>query len=473
MIPRWVSPGAALGNGAKQVFLKDHSDSEAVMRRNARFLPAFFAVLTLLAFPKALFAVGSAGFENATFSAKSLAQSNAVTAQADEPAAISYNPAGIVDLPGIQMQSNAAFISAFTYHNNPSTGVHTKSTGTINFIPTGYITINPGCLLNDRVAIGIGSDSPFGLSKKYNSASPIARYTGYDNWLKMYTIKPVVAFKIADWLSVGGGPVYYRIFDFGGVLAYPNVLLGAPFPDGQVRLNLSGNTWGWQMGALLKPHKKHQFGFYFRSPVTVRTRGLIKVENATIGGNFETGGNAKMDLPLNFTWAYAFKPTDRTTIEADLGFTRWSAHKRLYINADPVNAADDAILAASGKADKDYRGGFLIALGANHTFKNKLTVMGGIDFRWAAVPKDHFIPSVPDSNRLSFGLGVSYALAKYLDVSLAYYNSFFLRRTVNNSIGESIGMSVDGKYFSYLQDVVFGVTLKWDDAFTRFFQKTK
>ncbi|MFA6600837.1 MAG: outer membrane protein transport protein [Candidatus Omnitrophota bacterium] len=429
-------------------------------------ISVLIGISLLFTAPARLFAVGSGAFENATFSARSLAQGDAVTAQADEPAAISYNPAGIVNLPGIQMQSNGAVISSFTFQSGPD-GSQSKSTGSINFIPTGYVTINPGCLLGDRVAFGFGSDSPFGLSNKYKSASPIAHYTTYDAWLKMYTLKPVAAVKVTDWLSLGGGPIYYRIFDFGGVMAYPNQALGFPFPDGQARLNLSGNTWGWHMGALVKPHRQHQFGFYFRSPVTVRARGLVKVENATVGGNFETGGNVKINLPLDFTFGYAFKPTERTTIETDFVYTRWSTHRRLFINADPVNMFDDAILSAIGKADKDYNDSFLIGLGANHKLNKKWTLLGGMDFRWAAVPEAHFTPSVPDSNRLSVSVGVQYAFTDYLDIALTHYSSFSLTRKIDNDISETLGTSVDGRYFSYLQDIVFSATLKWDDVFQR------
>jgi long-chain fatty acid transport protein len=435
-----------------------------------RILSLILTLTFCILLPAKAFAIGSGAFENATFSAVSLAQANAVVAQADEPAAISYNPAGITQIPGIRVQGNSAFISSFTFQHNQETGASAKSTGTVNYVPTGYITINPGRLLWNRFSFGVGSDSPFGLSKKYASGSDAAHYTGYNTFLKMYTIKPIAAVKVNDWLSLGGGPIYYRIFDFGGVQAYPNKALGIPtLPDGQVRLNLSGNTWGWQMGALLKPHKKHQLGFYFRSPVSVLTKGLIKVENSTMGGNFETGGNAKINLPLDFTFAYAFKPSDRTTIEADFGFTRWSSFKRLYINADPVNPADDGILANIGKADKDYNNSYSIHVGGNHKINKKLTLLGGMDYVWKVVPNDHFIPSVPDSNRLGVGLGFNYELMKNLDVALTHYSIFYFTRSVSNDISQSLGTSVNGRYFTYLQDIVLSVTLKWDDFFSKTF----
>ncbi len=423
---------------------------------------AFSALIlsNIFLFNQSAFAVGSSAFENASFSAKSLAQGNAVVAQADEPAAISYNPAGIADVPGVQIQNNLHLISLITYQKGLES--HTRSAGTIIPVPTAYLTINPGDYFNNRLAFGIGSDAPFGLSNKYDSVNRIAHYTGYSNYLKMYAIKPVVSLKLTDWLSMGGGPIYYRIFDFGGVEAYPNKLFpGGLTADGQIRANLSGNTWGWQYGLLLKPHKKHHLGFYFRSPVTVLTRGLIKVENST-SGNFETGGNAKVNLPLNMTFGYAYHPTPRAVIEADFGYTRWSTHERLYINNDPINTRENTIMAALGRIDKDYGDSYSFHLGGHYDATSKLQLRGGLLYYTAAVPGNHFIPAVPDSNKIGITIGDSYNLTKNLKFEMAYVNIFGLNRDINNSISETLGTSVDGRYFSYLQELTLTFTYAFD-----------
>ncbi len=429
--------------------------------------------ITFISFAHYAFAVGSAGFENATFSAKSLGQSNATVAQADEPAAISYNPAGIVDLPGLQVQQDLGLISIFTHYSS-SIQPDMTSSGTIVPVPTGYMTVNPGDLLDNRVAFGMGSDFPFGLMNKYDSSHGAVHYTGWRNYLKMFTIKPTVSVKLLDWLSIGGGPVWYRVMDYGGIQAYPNAVaaaqgLTALTTDGQVRLNLSGQTWGWQMGMLAKPHKQHQFGVYFRSPVTVHTRGLIKAEGAT-GGNFETGGSAKLDLPYNFTFAYAFKPTDKSTIETDFGYTRWSAHDRVYFDHNPTNLtrADNAVLSAIGPADKDYNDGFSAHLGGNHKFTDKFTLLAGTLFYWQVVPKDHWIPAIPDGNRLAFSAGGSYKITKHFQADLTYFTWFVFRRRIENNIGATLGTSVDGKYYGYLQELMISLTYHWDDIFERF-----
>lgn len=428
--------------------------------------------------PTSLFAAGGGGFENASFSAKQLALSGAGTATADEPAAISYNPAGIVDLPGVQFQGDANFLSIFTFKESETTG-STRSSGTLNFVPTAYFTINPGRIFCDRVAFGVGTDSPFGLANKYDSTNPIVRYTGWKNYLKMFTIKPVMTVKVTDWLNIGGGPMWYRIYDFGAIQAYPNNLI-APYtwPDGQVRINLSGQRWGWQMGALLKPHKKHRLGFYFRSPVVVKVSGLGKVENSSFfpGGHYETGVHSKVALPMNMTWAYAFQPTERTHYEVDFTYSHWATHERLCFPANSSgSAADDAIMNAIGTAAKDWNNSYGLQLGASHKFTKKFTGRCGSLFYWTPVPKTSFGPAVPDANRLSLSLGAGYEISKNLIADISYYASFYFRRRINNSYPENgiwgSGSSVDGRYHSFLQGFTVSLTLKWDDIFPRVGEK--
>jgi len=425
---------------------------------------------TLIAFismtPSLAFAVGSGGFENASFSAKQLSLGGAVTATPDEPAAISYNPAGIADLPGVQVQGNANFISLLTFKANNVTG-DTRSTGTLHLVPTGYVTINPGKIFQDKLGLGVGFDSPFGLSTKYRTTDPAARYTGYSNYLKMYTIKPTIAYKVTNWLNLGGGPMWYRVYDFGGVQAYPSSLysgVGLGGADGQVRLNTSGNHWGWQMGALIKIKQKHRIGYYFRSPVVVKTSGLGKVENSTMLGSpgyLETGVHTKLALPMNMTWAYAYQPTPKTHYEADFTWSHWKTHKRIYWVTDPTGSAlDDMVLNAIRQADKDWGDSFGIQLGASHKLTKKLTIRGGSWFYWTPIPQYHFTPSVADSNHLALSIGAGYDINKYLTADLCYYNSFYFRRRISNPY-------VSGTYTGYSQAFTISLTAHWDDIFPR------
>lgn len=451
-----------------------------------------FIVATLVA-PTQSFAVGSGAFENASFGAGDYGKGAVATANPTNPATISINPAGLTELPGVQIQSNINFINMWTeIDSSRVNGGSTQSSGTTVPIPTMYMTVNPGEKfgLNNRLAFGIGTDAPFGLMNKYDSNYTAVHYTGYRNWIKMFAIKPVASFRLADWLSIGGGPIYYRAFDVGQILAYPNVglapfgLVGATTPDGQVRANMSGNAWGWHMGILAKPHPKHKFGYYFRSPVKINLKGQLKGENIAnvfggtgATGTFETGIHTKMHLPFNMTWGYNYKHSEKTDVGIDFGWTRWSVFDNLYVPVDNIAGTNLGGLAPfhsgllnnlfnatgpGGVGDKDWGNAFTLGIGGEHKVNDRFRLRAGTYYYWTPIPKNHFTPSIPDSNRWTVTLGFGYDITKHLTWDVAYAAQFFAHRKVDNDVSEALGTSVDGEYKSFLHIWTTGLTLKFD-----------
>src|SRR3989338_1518418 len=121
-------------------------------------------LISALSFSQPVFAVGSAGFENASYSAKTLGQGNAVVARPQDPSTMTFNPAGLVELPGIQTNAGLQQLDWRIFHRNQVTGDHNQNEMKLLLIPTAYLSANPGELVNDRVAFGLGVNSPFGLS---------------------------------------------------------------------------------------------------------------------------------------------------------------------------------------------------------------------------------------------------------------------------------------------------------------------
>jgi long-chain fatty acid transport protein len=60
------------------------------------------------------------GFRNPFQGAAAIAQGNAFAAQADDPTAIFYNPAGMAWLPGIQISSGIQLVDIDTRYTSPT-----------------------------------------------------------------------------------------------------------------------------------------------------------------------------------------------------------------------------------------------------------------------------------------------------------------------------------------------------------------
>lgn len=438
----------------------------------------------LIALPASSYAVGSGGFENASFGAADYGKGLASTANPTNPATISINPAGLNELPGVQVQGNLNLINMWTKIESAQVnGGSTQSSSTVNVIPTTYVSYNPGKKmgLNDRVAFGIGVDSPFGLANKYDSSFTAVKYTGHRNWIKMYAIKPVASFRFADWLNIAAGPIWYRAFDVGQIAQYRNAAVGGS-TDGQVRAGLTGNAWGWQMGALLKPAPKHKVGVYFRSPTLIRLKGMLKGENlfqdtGASNGTFETGIHTEMHLPLNLTTGYNYKINEKTDVGVDLGWTRWSVFDNFYVPVDPIQGGNLGAVSTGnhnsllnslfntpgpgGVGDKDWNNSLTLNLGGEHKLRDNFRIRAGTYYFWTPIPKNHFTPVVPDANRWAIAFGFGYDITKKLTWDVSYVAQFFVRRQVDNDISNALGTSVDGTYSSFIQAATTGLTYKW------------
>ena len=130
--------------------------------RKGRLKICVGCLVLLLLFPVASMGAGFALLENG---AKPLAMGNAFAAQADDPSALFFNPAGITQLEGKHLSVGTTIISSeFKYETSePAPSRNETSDGTF-FPSTVYYTQQ----LSDQVWWGLGFFSPFGLETDWN-----------------------------------------------------------------------------------------------------------------------------------------------------------------------------------------------------------------------------------------------------------------------------------------------------------------
>ncbi len=418
-------------------------------------------------------AIGSSGFENASYSAESLAQGNAMVARPDDPDAVVWNPAGLPYLKNVQYSGSLAGINTFTFFTSKATGDHEKNTPQLALVPTNYLTVNPGKYLGNRFGFGLGTTVPFGLANRYHSIGNLAQYTGYHNSLRMIAVTVAGGMKLTDNLSVGAGAVDYITYKYAQIFNFPNSFLlsgavpGNTFADGLARTDTRGYGWGWTLGALAKPFKHHHLGFYYRSRATVDVNGNVKIEgiNPLLAGTFpnaplfQTGVHSEIPLPSNITLAYAYVPSDKWSAEFDLGLTQWHVFKDQDFGFDNPNN----ILTALGTIPKDFHDTWSFHLGGHYRLNKKIDLMGGSFFYTAASPKFHTTNVIPDSNRIAGTLGFRWDMFENASLDVAYLAMLYTRRSVANpTVFAKTGLSIDGRYTSFTQEFMVTFTYRFD-----------
>ncbi len=168
------------------------------------------ALLVLLFTASTSFA---AGFRIPEAGAKAMGMGFAFTAQADDPSAIYYNPAGLTQLKGNNIMVGATYVAL------ERRGVHgddaadrrrdraSESQKSLDFlIPNAYYTHTTS---DGYIAYGVGIFSPFGLGQEYeNKNTSIFRNQITQIDLQTVVVNPTIAFKINEYLSVGAGIDY-------------------------------------------------------------------------------------------------------------------------------------------------------------------------------------------------------------------------------------------------------------------------
>jgi long-chain fatty acid transport protein len=385
----------------------------------------WLGLLSVLIFPA--IAHGS-GFYYGVQSAKSFSMGNAFVAQADDPSAIFFNPAGIVQLERTQVSVGTGIISGHLTFKSDAPGGTVNLEDHVYVVPFGYLTYK----VNDLISIGLGSYSDFGLSADWP-----------DNWqgrfiygatmsrLTTYAINPVIAFRPHQKISFAAGPVIQYV-DF----IFKNRTLN-PFGFTELDTKIAGNDWGvgFNVGMLAWITENIKFGVCYRSEIS------YKISNGTITfgpqaptpipgiGFFNTGLQTSLKTPaiLMFGLSWNHGPL---TVEFDTQWTQWSSFKDLAASFYYPVAGQYEL-----RIPKNWRNAWEYHFGIQYAILENLFLRAGFIYDMGAVPAATLEPLVPFGDRKFYTLGLGY---KYKDLTLDVCYSYMdgNNSTWNNAIGD-------------------------------------
>jgi len=402
-------------------------------KRNSLIL----AVIVVLAAAPA-FASGFGFYEN---SAKASAQGGAWVARADDAAANWYNPAALVHLTGREVQFGLNYLETGSDTQfSPAPGVSVDAVGNVATPAHFYFSQK----INDRVAWGVGLNSPFGLVTEWKD-SPLTLSSRRAE-LRTYLLNPNVAVKLGKRFSVAFGVDYLaaEVREFSrDVNISPAVLGTLALPT--ANLTGEGDAWGYNFALQFKMDSFSIAGQYrsaFRSTID---------GNITFDGGLEflsSAATARLDLPgqtmLGAAWT-----GKRVDVEVGAYYTQWNYFKSLDVETG--NPGTSVNLTENWEGTWSYRLGLAFRLGKE--MKNELRV-GGV-FDETPVPVQYLRPSIPDADRTGYTLGYGYLSKKWgIDVYAMYLDFADVTAT-----GSPVDGVIPGTYTTTI--VLAGVTAKY------------
>lgn len=392
--------------------------------------PLILAVIVVLAAAPA-FASGFGLYEQG---AKASGQAGAWVARADDAAANWYNPAALVHLTGREVQFGFSYLqlgndTQFSPTATPAVSIDAVA----NSIAPAHFYFSQK--INDRVAWGVGFNSPFGLVSEWDDPTVTAASRRTD--IRTYLLNPNIAFKLGNYWSfaVGADYVSVEVREFS-----QDVPLG---PTVTTNFTGEGDAWGYNFALQFKI-KSFSIAGQYRSELRNEIFGNVTTEppSGTVAAN------TFLDLPgqtmLGAAWT-----GERVDIEVGAYYTQWNYFKTLEVTF-PNSPVPTVSIPQYWEGVWSYRLGLAFRLGKE--MKNELRIGGVLDE--TPVPAEYLRPSIPDADRIGYSLGYGYQ-GKSWGVDIYAMGLDFDDAT---AVGTAPGV-IDGTYKTSM--LLAGVTAKY------------
>jgi long-chain fatty acid transport protein len=399
----------------------------------------------------------ASGFALYEASARGNALAGAMVARADDPSALFFNPAGITQLPGLQMMVGATAIMPSTKVTTYSPTAVTTRTEDNTWVPAHlYATYQA----TDKVWLGLGIFSPFGLGTEFPSNWP-GRYNSYEAVIKTIVVNPNIAFKVNDKFSFALG-LDLMWFD----LDLKRKIDTKPFGGfGDVNRELQGSTLGMGLNVAFhgQPFDWLKLGLSYRSQVAENVTGDAKFITPAKFPNVppfssafnNTTATGSITLPDELFFGAAFYPIKDFSVEVGAIWTRWSTYEALTIQYSKPPLPGGGKVYSDVKEWNDVWRPFI---GFEYKAANWLDLRVGYAFDQEAINNSYADYLVPANNRHLFSVGPGFHWQNWtLDLSYTYllitnrdnvpaHEPGVLPSSFSNGYANMVGVSLSYKY---------------------------
>ena len=387
--------------------------------------------------------------------AKAMAMGNAFTAQADDPSALFYNPAGIAFLKGGQFSLGTVniFVPSTEFSgttaisgDSPSAGsapVFEKAKQDLFIAPNLYATYSFESM---PLSVGLAINAIYPLAKSWDDSSAF-RNQIMNIAVKPINFQPTVAYRFDSLnLAVAWGLDVTRALVTMQTMPYSAGPAGTntAYELGLMGLDGTATDVGWNAGLKWQALPSLSFGAAYRSEIDLKIKGNGNFLATTPAGfsiiGMTTGATSPysrtraastvsttITLPDALSLGVAWKPTNKLTLEFDAERTGWSSFKTLEFKFDSPQFSN---FNNKPKA-LDWKDVWCYKAGGQYALTENIDLRAGYMYDKNPIPDSTLGPLLPDADRHSFSIGQGFHNDRY-SVDIAYMWTHFVNRTVNN-----------------------------------------
>ncbi len=368
---------------------------------------------------------------------KATALGGAFSAYADDPFAVYYNPAGLIQIGSPQVSIGAEYLNpTLRIHNFRATdgnGVKVQPYN-VSFTDTSDNLVVPhlgfATRLFNNVYFGIAAYVPYGLHIEWESdpSKNPGAYNGFESYYLRGVVTPTLAVKLNEKLSVGLG------ISFGRSDAGTQRRIYAPtIPSIHNRIikgELSDDfNVSFNVGILFKPYDNLSFGLTYRSRTETDFEGTVEVV-----GVQKVHASTKIDHPEQLQAGVMYKPNEKLTLTADVVWTNWSVIKDYTVKFDrPLLGS-----VSEEYFPRDWEDTRQLRFGVEYKLNDMLTLRGGYYYDPSPIPDRTFDMLWPDADKKTYSFGVGLSFGRLTIDTVVQY---IIAETAREIGGESVNFN--------------------------------
>lgn len=350
------------------------------------------------------------------------------------------NPAAMTRLDRSQMEGGILGIyphSKFDVKNATFGGNGGGNAGYLSLVPTLYYVYS----VNPDLKLGIGVGSYFGLGLDY-SKEWAGKYYVQRASFTTAAINPTVGYRIAPWLSIGGGAsvVQGKLTDRVAV----NTLLEPG--DGRLKYDASDVGYGYNLGVLFELSRQTRVGVTYVSEVELDFKDDMRFKNldgTILGAALNASGlldaQLKIDIKVPAQWSVGayHALNDKLALAATVNWQNWSR-----FGAPEIAVADSDTVTKN----LDYQDTYHAGLGVYYRVATPWLLMAGFGYDTSPTSSSkERSPILPLGAVFRYAAGVQYDWNKDFSVGAAYTLIDAGEAKVNRTGGPVVG-DLEGEY---------------------------
>ncbi len=363
-----------------------------------------------------------------------------------------FNPAGIAHLENRVLNAGVTLIAAGGNFTHQETLERDDMRRTPIPVPTLFFAWP----LKNDLALGLGVFAPYGLETEWDETAQ-GRFLGYNSKIAAIYVQPTVAYKVNDWLSLGGGldinfvsVALKQHLDLseqtvpGSSLTFADFGLPNRTDFADAQLTGHGTTWGFNLGAIAKANDWLSFGVrYLARQKANIDGGELKIEQISTGliipvdvplptGTVpagtpvdalvtplfadgqplsDQGASAVLRLPEQLVLGLSLLVSPNVKLLADYQYTNWSVFETLPIEFERLGTV---------VLPEHFVETHALRLGGEYIFSQDTQLRLGFLTHGAAAPAQTVTPNLPEGRRSEVTIGFGTRITGGLRFDAAY-----------------------------------------------------